>query len=335
MTKDMKQAKIDEGTLVAIRSRRCADTVQPNVRRGMVLQVRKVSTLRSGGTRLECVEHEATAPGRPRRVTVNSDRFEWPVVSERMVEEAARRGRTAYEQLRAERREVEQARLDRAMADGLHRDAAKKTAWLMSHLTFAEQALISIIPHIVAEAAWLAAERARQWAVDHRVGALVKVNRAIKHLREEHDRRLTIYLDAPHRADLTTRARSLLDDDIGAQRLTVWGLALGNEYFAQYPGADDPYRELRILATLAMVWIDAYRRVVDRGNELVTDRSRGRLKPNLGNELVTDRLRAQMDAMRGDYVLHDSHQLLTIGRAVDNAVKGIRIEEGELDGLSR
>ena len=214
----MKQAKIDEGTLVAIRSRRCADTVQPHVRRGMVLQVRKVSTLATGGTRLECVEHEATAPGRPRRVTVNSDRFEWSVVSERMVEEAARRGRTAYEQLRAERREVEQARaerreveqarLDRALSDGLHRDAAKKTDWLMSHLTFAEQALISIIPHIVAEAAWLAAERARQWAVDHRVGALVKVNRAIKHLREEHDRRLTIYLDAPHRADLTTRAHN-------------------------------------------------------------------------------------------------------------------------------
>ena len=80
MTKDMKQAKIDTGTLVAIRSRRCADTVQPHVRRGMVLQVRKVSTLASGGTRLECVEHEATAPGRPRRVTVNSDRFELSLI---------------------------------------------------------------------------------------------------------------------------------------------------------------------------------------------------------------------------------------------------------------
>lgn len=335
MTTDMKQAKIDAGTLVAIRSRRCADTVQPHVRRGMVLQVRKVSTLATGGTRLECVEHEATAPGRPRRVTVNSDRFEWSVVSERMVVEAARRGRTAYEQLRAERREVEQARLDRALSDGLHRDAAKKTDWLMHNLTFAEQALISIIPHIVAEAAWMAAERARQWAVDHRVGALVKVNRAIKHLREEHERHLTTYLDTPHRANLTTRARSLLDDDIGAQRLTVWGLALGNEYFAQYPGVDDPYRELRILATMALVWIDAYRRVVMKGNELIAARSKGRLNPSMGWPLITDRLRAQMDAMRGDYVLHDSHQLLTIGRAVDNAVKGIRIEEGELDGLSR
>ena len=65
MTTDMKQAKIDAGTLVAIRSRRCADTVQPHVRRGMVLQVRKVSTLRSGGTRLELSLIHISEPTRP------------------------------------------------------------------------------------------------------------------------------------------------------------------------------------------------------------------------------------------------------------------------------
>lgn len=305
------------GAIIAIRSRLCADTVQPRMMVGKVLRVQKVSTLKSGAARLECVEHEATAKGKPRRVTVNAERFAWERVTEAEVAYAAEKAKeacrkiTEYRMARA-RKQYEEKRFKR--------DVERTVKVLAETMTWDEHVEITIKPLIAIEMVWLVAEECRRYCAEQKIGQVLKVTRAIRALREEYDAFLLRDLNSRQRDDLTRQARLLMEESPLAHHTHIVRLTLRNEYFKQFPGVNIPYLDLRIVATLGVLFIAAYRRRVETANRLIREKAGDRIDRSISNPLITDRLYAQLDALLGDFVLQPSRDIETYEKIVDNAL---------------
>lgn len=315
---------VEAGAIIAIRSRLCADTVQPRITVGTLLQVQKVSTLVSGAARLECLEHEATAKGKPRRVTVNAERFTWERMTEEDVAYAVEKANEAYRQIM----EYRMARARKQYEEKrFKRDVERTVRVLAETMTWDEHVTVTIKPLIAIEMVWLMTEECRRYCVEHKISQVLKVTRAIRALRDEYDAFLSHDLDSRHRADLARQARLLMEDSPLAHHTHIMRLTLRNEYFKQFPGVNIPYLDLRVMATLGVLFIAAYRRRVETANRLIEEKAGGRIDRSISNPLITDRLYAQLDALLGDFVLKPSRDIDTYEKIVDNALSQIKVSE--------
>lgn len=198
---------------------------------------------------------------------------------------------------------------------------------LAETMTWDEHVTVTIKPLIAIEMVWLMAEECRRYCAEHKISQVLKVTRAIRALRDEYDAFLSHDLDSRHRADLAKQARLLMEESRLARHTHIMRLTLRNEYFKQFPGVNIPYLDLRVMATLGVLFIAAYRRRVETANRLIEEKAGGRIDRSISNPLITDRLYAQLDALLGDFVLQPSRDIETYEKIVDNELSQIKVSE--------
>ncbi|EJX09988.1 hypothetical protein EVA_01901 [gut metagenome] len=312
------------GSLIAILGRKCSSKLQPKVTCGMVLRIEKVGRTKSGAVRLTCTEHKDTTMDAPLHVVVNSDRFTWQPCTEEQVAQAVRKADIEYKKiidhrLAQAKKQYEEKRFKR--------DVERTVRVLTETMTWDEHVEVAIKPLIVIEMVWLMAEECRRYCAEHKIYQVLKVTRAIRALRDEYDAFLSHDLDSRHRADLTRQARLLMEESRLAHHTHIMRLTLRNEYFRQFPGVNIPYLDLRVMATLGVLFIAAYRRRVEASNRLIAEKTGGRIDRSISNPLITDRLYAQFDALLGDFVLKPDRDIAIYEKIVDNELSQIKVSK--------
>ena len=324
--KPSSPAPLAVGSLVAIVDRFCSDKVQAEISRGSVLRIEKIGHTKSGATRLFCTEHEATAKGSPRRVTINADRFRWEPITEHEVIQARNKANEAYMRI-LNKRMLEKQR--NTMEKVFQKECENSVRTMVETMEFPDHVRVSILPLISIEMVWLQAERCCRYCAEHKVSAVLKVTRAIRALHEEYDSFLARDLRPAVRANLRRIAEKLLEDSEMRRNLQLMHLTLRNEYFTQFPLTDIPYLDLRIEATLGFIFIDAYKRRVETANRILREKAGGRINQSVSIPLITNRLHAQFDALLGNFVLQKGNYSDVFLGIVDRSFAELRITSAE------
>lgn len=309
-------APIQEGNFLIITDRICSDNIQPQVHKGDIYVIDRQLTLPTGNVTVLC--HR---PSEPKKVfRINDRRFQYKIATAKMIQEAKRRALQA---------KAEETR--KFIKEGIDRSAKHTARILATEFSWKENVQIAVLPLIINELAFIFTERARRYGAEHHIAQLRPLSRSIIALRQEYQDFITHDLDYRRKTDLTRYAEEFLSEPMIQKNVLLISLTLANELRAQNPQLatlerKDEHIDLRVLSTIGLLFIEAYRRQIAKANRIIAAKANGRITPSIEDPIITDRLHACLVAMQSPFQLKQpSTHVTTFNRIIDNQLQLIQV----------
>lgn len=173
-----KKTAAKAGDFIEITARKVSDKVQPEIKVGGIYHVNRVEQLKSGATVLVIDKDRK----KNKTVRCNAERFTWEVRTPAEVQE---------------KQFKEQCNAD--------------TKALMESFTFEEHVQIAFVPLIIAQVAWVYADKVVRYCADKRISEVKKLSRTVKQLREHYLVQLSKDLDREHLNKILSQADELIN----------------------------------------------------------------------------------------------------------------------------
>lgn len=271
---------------------RLVRNLQKGVVVGNIYTIKGVTTLRNGKISILC-ESEGVGGTMYR---INEERFVWRKITRSEIDAKKRRQKEELEK-----------RMNECAERKFRDDCKRTTEKLISSFTEQEHIQISFVPMVVAEIAWIFAEKTRSWCAENRVSEVKALSREVQKIRKDYIDFIRLDLDSSHISHITNCANEIIND---TQHFSIAFLSLINEFYRQYP--DVSYVECRAYATISKMVISAYKRRIKRTNEII--RSRIGKDDSCENKIITYQLESCMDAYLSDFVLEKTNSMDLIER---------------------
>lgn len=288
------------GGIIVVTDRKVSQKVQPKVKRGGIYDVAAVTQLKSGATCLICTMRS----NKKQQLHINSERFNWRVVTEKDIARAEKR---ISDRFLADMKKAAEIDYRKKVSESVHE--------MINAFDEDECVQIMFVPLVIAQLAFIYADKAKQYCIDHRISETKPVSRAIDKIKSDWETLLSKDLDREHRDNIKQQTMEFLEYDMQRQ-INIFYFTLLNEFNRQYP--NDPYPALRVYTHISVLFILAYDRHNRKMDDLIETRScKGK---SISNPILTDKLFAQMSAYCGNFILKKTKHMETFERIFDNAI---------------
>ena len=256
-----KKTAAKAGDFIEITARKVSDKVQPEIKVGGIYHVNRVEQLKSGATVLVIDKDRK----KNKTVRCNAERFTWEVRTPAEVQE---------------KQFKEQCNAD--------------TKALMESFTFEEHVQIAFVPLIIAQVAWLYAQKVVRYCAEKRISEVKKLSRTVKELRAHYINLLSKDLDREHREKIFNQADEFIKECAFDFQILYYSTC--NEINHQHLKIE--YDEMRTYAFLSMMFCREVRKHENRMTALIAQKL-GQARE--GHLPCIDELYTCMDAYLGNH----------------------------------
>lgn len=270
------EQNIQVGDVIEITLRKCSDKVQGNISVGSKYKVLEIGSVKSGATKLLLSDPH----NEKKTYSVNADRFEWI----------------------KQQKDVSSSEAQNIPAFGSEDLFKMKVAWetkqIMNNFSFEEHCEIAFIPLIIAQTAWIYADKVLKYVADNRMSIFVKLSRATKGVRDKYYKTLAIDLKRDQIERINTQTELWLQEC--SLDFTIFYYTINREFLKH----DYEYNDMRSYAIMTMIILDEW----TLQNKKLTEMIRKKLgsADEIPNPLL-DSLRCSMDAYAGNIEDFDFH----------------------------
>lgn len=255
-----KKQTAKAGDFIEVTARKVSNKVQPEIKVGGIYHVNRVEKLKSGAAVLVLDKNIKAG----KTVRCNAERFTWEVRTPAEIQE---------------KQFKEQCNAD--------------TEQLMHNFSFEEHVQIAFVPLIIAEVAWMYADKVLKYCADKRIQEVKKLSRTVKELRARYNNELGKDLDKKHMTQIYEKAQEFIE--VCAFDFQILYYSTNNVINHQHIQID--YDEMRTYAYLAMLFCTEVRQHETRMTAMIAKKLGNAREGHLP---CIDQLYTCMDAYLGD-----------------------------------
>lgn len=190
---------MENNTIIEITQRKCSDKIQPIFAVGERFFV--CATESKGNRNTLVVRH----PKRKKStIRCSSDRFSWKSIT-----------------------------LDQLKEEKFKKESEESFNEIRKNFTFEEHMMIAFVPTIIAELAWIYAEKTLKYAADNRISETKKLCRAVKEVRAEYLDFMAKDLDRAHITHIQTQTNKFMEEC--SRDFTILWFTVNQELKKKFP----------------------------------------------------------------------------------------------------
>lgn len=225
---------MENNTIIEITQRKCSDKVQPIFAVGERFFV--CATESEGNRTTLVVRH----PKRKKStLRCSSDRFAWKSVT-----------------------------LDQLREEKFKKESEESFNEIRQNFTFEEHMMIAFVPTIIAELAWIYAEKTLKFAAENRISETKKLSRAVRAVRADYIDFMAKDLDREHITHIQTQSKKLMEEC--ARDFTILWFSVNQELKSKFP--DLAHLDMRTDAFISEIFCRCHYEHNKRMTEFIRDK---------------------------------------------------------------